>query len=374
MLERQKLMSAVELVKDRLLNLGGADYGEDRKIGLETAIRTGNIARDAGIEEWDWPQGVGLYGLKQLQDACGDDRFMPFFANWVRRNREQGLPSRNVNTTAPFLTLVQIMDRLPEADALRDLCRERAEWLMNGLPRTADGGFQHVTTAIGDRNGVILNEGQLWADTLFMAVLFLQKAGRVFGRPEWREEALRQVLVHIKYLYDKKTGLLYHGFSFPRMDNFGGIFWCRGNSWFTLGLTLYLEEAEELSPGVRQYLTDTFRAHAEGLRRNQAPSGLFHTILDDPSSYEESSGTAAIAAGLIRGIRAGFLGEDFRECAERAVSALVDNIAPDGTVLKVSAGTAMGMDADHYRGIACRPMAYGQALTLIALSEALKQA
>ena len=48
--------------------------------------------------------------------------------------------------------------------------------------------------------------------------------------------------------------------------------------------------------------------------------------------------------------------------------------AADGTVLKVSAGTAMGMDADHYRGIACRPMAYGQALTLIALSEALKQA
>ena len=155
------------------------------------------------------------------------------------------------------------------------------------------------------------------------------------------------------------------------MDNFGGIFWCRGNSWFTLGLTLYLEEAEELSPGVRQYLIDTFRAHAEGLRRNQAPSGLFHTILDDPSSYEESSGTAAIAAGLIRGIRAGFLGEDFRECAERAVSALLDNIAPDGTVLKVSAGTAMGMDADHYRGIACRPMAYGQSLTALALTEAL---
>ncbi|MBQ9212070.1 MAG: glycoside hydrolase family 88 protein [Clostridia bacterium] len=370
-MEREILLATIEKVKDRLLNLGGANYEEDKNISQAEAVRTGNVARDAGIEEWDWPQGVGLYGLKLLQDAYGDDRFLDFFAAWYRRNVEQGLPSRNVNTTAPYLTLVQLLDRLPEKAEYESLCRERAEWLMDGLPKTEDGGFQHVTTAIGDRNGVILNEGQLWADTLFMAVLFLQKAGRVFDRQDWREEALHQVLVHIKYLFDKNTGLLYHGYSFPRQDNFGGIFWCRGDSWFTLGLTLYLEEAEELSPGVRQYLIDTFRAHAEGLRKNQAPSGLFHTVVNDPSSYEEVSGSAAIAAGIIRGIRAGFLGEEYRPCAEKAISAIIANVAEDGTVQHVSAGTAMGMDVEHYKGIACRPMAYGQALTLIALCEAL---
>ena len=38
---------------------------------------------------------------------------------------------------------------------------------------------------------------------------------------------------------------------------------------------------------------------------------------------------------------------------------------------KVSAGTAMGMDRTHYLNIGIRPMAYGQALTLIALVEAM---
>ena len=32
----------------------------------------------------------------------------------------------------------------------------------------------------------------------------------------------------------------------------------------------------------------------------------------------------------------------------------------------------MGMNAEHYKGIGIRPMAYGQALTLIALCEALQ--
>lgn len=191
-------------------------------------------------------------------------------------------------------------------------------------------------------------------------------------RKDWRDEATHQVLLHIKYLYCKNNGLFYHGFSFIRNDNFGGIFWCRGNSWFTLGLTLFLEKADYLDGGTRQFIIDTFRTHAEALRSYQAEDGLFHTVIDDATSYEEASGTAAMAAGLLRGMKAGILDESYRVCADRAITALCDCVDTDGTVLKVSAGTAMGMNAEHYKGIGIRPMAYGQALTLIALCEALQ--
>lgn len=365
------LQQKTELTAHKLLNLGGADYDQDKNISLEEAMATGNVARDFGIEEWDWPQGVGLYGLSMLQEQTGQS-FLDFFENWFQSNIKKGLPSRNINTTAPYLTLLQIMNHLPEKESYEAMCIKQAEWLMNELPKTKDNGFQHVTSGIGDRNGVILNEGQLWADTLFMAVLFLQQMGSRYNRKEWKDEALHQVLVHIKYLYDKNSGLLYHGYSFLRNDNFGGIFWCRGNSWFTLGITLYLEQAEDLEQGTRQFLLDTFKTHAEALKRFQADSGLFHTILDDPTSYEEASGTAAITAGLIRGIRLGLLDETFIPCVRKAVTGLCGCVDTDGTVLKVSAGTAMGMDAEHYKHIGIRPMAYGQALTLIAFAEALK--
>ena len=253
------------------------------------------------------------------------------------------------------------------------MCLDHAQWLMDELPKTQDHGFQHVTTAIGDRNGVKLNEGEMWADTLFMTVLFLNKMGHLYNRRDWIEEATRQVLVHIKYLYDKHTGLFFHGWSFIENSNFGGIFWCRGNSWFTYGILEFLDVAREsLDPGVYNYIVDTFRAQVNALRKLQAPSGLWHTVLTDPDSYEEVSGSAAITAGILEAIKIGILDSSYEECAARAIEGICANVDTDGTVLNVSAGTGMGYDADHYKNIVIRPMAYGQSLALIALCEALK--
>ena len=369
---KEELLIKINLVMDKLIHLGGADYESDKDISLSDAIRTGNVARDFGIEEWDWPQGVGLYGLSKLQDFYGDGRFLGFFEKWYQDNIKKGLPSRNINTTAPYLTLVQVMDHLENRQTYEEMCLEQADWLIHDLPKTKEGGFQHVTSGIGDRNAVILNETQLWVDTLFMSALFLQQMGNRYGNETWKSEALHQVLLHIKYLYCKNNGLFYHGYSFQRNDNFGGIFWCRGNSWFTLGITLFLENSAHIDEGTRRYLTDTFQTHAQALRNCQDSQGLFHTILNDPSSYLEVSGTAAIAAGLLRGIKLGLLDDSFMDCADKAITAICDNVSDDGTVLNVSAGTAMGLDAEHYKGIGIRPMAYGQALALIALCEGLE--
>ncbi|MCR5717048.1 MAG: glycoside hydrolase family 88 protein, partial [Lachnospiraceae bacterium] len=185
----EQLLEKINLCADKLIHLGGADYEADKKIDLKDAIKTGNIARDFGIEEWDWPQGVGLYGLLRLQDYYGDDRFLSFYEDWYRKNLEIGLPSSNINTTAPFLPLVSLLDRLSDKERLEKLCVERADWLMKDLPKTTDNGFQHVTSAIGDRNGVTLHDGELWMDTLFMAVLFLQKMGNRYQKSEWQQEA-----------------------------------------------------------------------------------------------------------------------------------------------------------------------------------------
>ncbi|MCD7957482.1 MAG: glycoside hydrolase family 88 protein [Lachnospiraceae bacterium] len=367
------LLRKTEAVMDKLIHLGGADYESDKSISLEEAIRTGNVNRDFGIEEWDWPQGVGLFGLSMLQDYYGDKRFLDFFENWYESNLKRGLPSRNINTTAPYLTLLQIMDYLPEKEKYEQMCKEQADWLIRELPKTKEGGFQHVTSGIGNRNAVILNESELWLDTIFMAVLFLWRMGLRYQNETWKSEAEYQVLLHIKYLYNKTNGLFYHGFSFNRADNFGGVFWCRGNSWFTLGITLFLENRDELTASTRRYIETTFRTHTEALRELQAQDGLYHTILDDPESYEEASGSAAITAGIIRGIRLGILDDSFKSMADLGIQGIADSIAEDGTVLKVSAGTAMGMNSEHYKGIQVRPMAYGQSLALIALCEALRR-
>lgn len=364
------LMEKINLIANRLVNLGGANYEAD-KTGDKSEFSKGNIARDFGIEEWDWPQGVGLYGLTSLQQYLGDNRYQKFFNDWFTRNMEIGLPSKNINTTAPFLSLLANLESFHNPD-YEILCYNHAQWLVEELPKTLENGFQHVTSAIGDRNGVILHENELWVDTLVMAVLYLNQAGHHFKRQDWIDESIHQVLVHIKYLYDKKTGLFHHGWTFSTRDNFGGIFWGRGNSWFTFGIMDFIQSFDnDLNSGLREYFIDTYRSQVNALISLQSPSGLWHTVLDDPDSYEEVSGSSAITAGILKGIRTGVLDKSYCKYTNKAIDAICSNISEDGTVLNVSAGTGIGMNAERYKNVSIKPMAYGQALALIALTEAL---
>ena len=359
----------LELVIDKLLNLDGPQNEEELAKNGGEAI--GYFKRDFGIKEWDWPQGVGLYGLMKVMKAKKSDTYEDFLVQWYKENIGLGLPSKNINTTTPLLTLALLNEKLQNKE-FEELCLGWAEWLMDCIPRTKEGGFQHVTSANGDRQGVRLNENEMWIDTLFMTVLFLNKMGQLYNRQDWIDESIHQVLMHIKYLHDTKSNLFFHGWTFNGRNNFGGVFWCRGNSWFTVGILEYLEFfGGTLNAGVKQLIIDTYKGQVSKLKELQDEGGLWHTVLDDPTSYVEVSGSAAITAGILKGVRLGILDDSYLQCANKAIVAILDNVAEDGTVLNVSGGTGMGYNKDHYKNILIAPMAYGQSLTILALSEAL---
>ena len=367
-LKKEEITRKLDLVVNKLLTLGGPENETELENGGESI---GFFRRDFGISEWDWPQGVGLYGLYKIMMVEKKDEYREFLCSWFKSNMAEGLPSRNTNTTTPLLTLVQLNEICPDPE-FESLCLSWADWLMRCLPRTEEGGFQHVTSANGDRLGVRLNENEMWIDTLFMTVLFLNRMGQKYNRQDWISESIHQVLLHIKYLYDKKTGLFYHGWTFNTRDNFGGVFWCRGNSWFTAGILEYLEMFKgSLDAGVREFIVNTYKSQVRTLKKLQSQSGLWHTVLDDPASYEEVSGSAAITAGILKGIKLGILDDSYLDCAWKGVRAVMNNIDEEGTVLNVSGGTGMGADREHYKKILIAPMAYGQSLTILALIQAL---
>lgn len=367
-LKKEEITRKLDLVVNKLLTLGGPENETELENGGESI---GFFRRDFGISEWDWPQGVGLYGLYKIMMVEKKEEYREFLCSWFKNNMAEGLPSRNINTTTPLLTLVQLNEICPDPE-FESLCLSWADWLMRCLPRTEEGGFQHVTSANGDRLGVRLNENEMWIDTLFMTVLFLNRMGQKYNRQDWISESIHQVLLHIKYLYDKKTGLFYHGWTFNTRDNFGGVFWCRGNSWFTAGILEYLEMFKgSLDAGVRDFIVNTYKSQVRTLKKLQSQSGLWHTVLDDPASYEEVSGSAAITAGILKGIKLGILDDSYLDCAWKGVRAVMNNIDEEGTVLNVSGGTGMGADREHYKKILIAPMAYGQSLTILALIQAL---
>lgn len=338
----------------------------DRVMGKLLAVRgDGDLHDHFTLDTWEWPQGVALYAMIKVYQAQGDDALLKKIIAWYDRRMAMGLPSRNINTTAPMLGMTYVYEITGE-EKYRAAVADWAEWVMRDLPRTDEGGFQHITSDD-------FNAQQIWDDTLFMTVLFLYRAGRVLGREAYKEEAKYQFLLHIKYLHSQRDHLWYHGYCFEGGHHFAGAYWCRGNSWFTAGAVDFLEWLEEDS--VKRLIQTTFISQCAALKACQdQTSGLWHTLLDDPASYLETSGSAAMAYGLLKGVRLGILPEgDYAACALRAAEGVIRQVKPDGEVQGVSYGTPMGRDRDFYRHVPIRPTAYGQGLTFLMLTELLSK-
>ena len=164
--------------------------------------------------------GTGLYGAFRNAEARGDVAAFDRLARWYERQIARGLP------TAPMPALSCLADRLGRQD-WRALCLDWAEWLPSGLPKTEEGGFEHIMKE-GRR------PGQLWNDTPVMAVLFLAQTGRMCAREDMVAEAHYQFLTHIRFLADPRTGLFFHGWTFERRRNFARARWARGNAWVSI--------------------------------------------------------------------------------------------------------------------------------------------
>jgi unsaturated rhamnogalacturonyl hydrolase len=314
------------------------------------------------FDSWEWPQGVGLYGLARLWQSTGRHELRTILETWYAARLAEGLPPLNVNTTAPMLALSLLWGETREKrwQAALDQWASR---VMREMPRTREGGFEHN---VSDKN----NAGELWDDTLFMVALFLASYGEKSGRAELVDEAVRQFLVHTRYLADPATGLWFHGWTFQGNHNFARARWARGNAWITAGI-LDLFELATLPVSVRDFLTGVLESQVGTLLKLQAPSGAWRTLLDDENSYEEISATAGFGYGLLKGYRVGIGDKAWRDAGLRALSAVLKNIDSSGTVLNVSYGTRMGHDLDFYRAIPIQPTGYGQALAMLCLSEGL---
>ena len=193
--------------------------------------------------------------------------------------------------------------------------------------------------------------------------------GRISGKKEYTDEAVYQVLVHTKYLADRKTGLWFHGWTFRERNNFAGAFWGRGNSWITAAIPEFLSIVSCAEPE-RRYLTEVLIRQVEALVKNQDASGMWHTLIDDESSYLEASATCGIAYGILRACNMGLIDAKYRAYAEKALAPVLDCIDEDGVVQKVSYGTPMGRESkDFYRQIPIKSMPYGQALAMLFLME-----
>lgn len=324
----------------------------------------GRVIDTKGWDGWEWTHGIGLYGLWEYYAQTGEQAIRHLIEAWFDRHLAQGT-TKNVNTMAVFLTAACLYEDGGDR-RLAPWLEAWADWVMRIMPRTQHGGLQHITLAEENRE-------QLWDDTLMMTVIPLTKIGLVLGRRDYVDEAIFQFLTHVTYLLDRDSGLWFHGWTFEGGHNFARARWARGNSWVTMVIPEFLALAGDAVPrSVRRYLTEILIAQVCALVRYQDASGMWHTLIDDPNSYLETSATAGFAYGILKAIRTGLLGEEYFATADKAVRAVTAHIDVTGELCQVSFGTGMGQNLQFYRDIPLTSMPYGQAMAILCLQEYLR--
>ena len=290
---------------------------------------------------WDWPCGVAYYGISKAYEVTGDEAYLKAMKDRVDEYIELGLPKVwTVNACAMGHCLITLYHATKD-QRYWDILMSKVEYLRRDALRFGDSVLQHTVSANNDF------PEQCWADTLFMAAFLLLRVGVELKDEEIIDDALNQYYWHIRYLQDKDSGLWYHGYNNITGDHMSGFYWARANAWaaYTMSQVGMILPEAYLYPKFLD-IVGSINDQLAALKLYQTENGLWHTIVDDPDSYEELSASCGIAAAMLSKGNPLHL-----KYIAKALPGILENISADGRVMNVSGGTAVMRDRDGYRNI-----------------------
>ena len=124
-------------------------------------------------------------------------------------------------------------------------------------------------------------------------------------------------------------------------------YWGRGNGFAAMGLAESLTYLPEAHPDWYAVMS-MYRRLMESLRRLQHPSGLLPQVLDFPGSYLEFTATCMMGYAMGRGLRRGWLTDEFRYTVNLAWQGVSERIDDLGNVVDACASTGVQGNVRDY--------------------------
>ncbi len=229
------------------------------------------------------------------------------------------LDSNNTFSSSPYDSLIQVM----------------ADYVMNRQFRLPDGTLCRPEP----------QRWTVWSDDQFMSIPFLVRMGKLTSQDKYYNEALKQIINFHKYLFVPAEGLYKHGW-FSWTGKRSAVYWGRANGWAAWAISEALKYIPANILGYNK-VKKLFINYLYGLIKVQDKDGMWHQVLNDPSSYEETSCTAMFTIALSRAIQHGWLNKKYSANVQKAWAALTKRIS-GGIVEGICGGTGMGSTAKFY--------------------------
>jgi unsaturated rhamnogalacturonyl hydrolase len=360
-------------------------------------VTTLEAARAAKTPEgltWSYPWGVTLYGILRSTDATKDEAVSRFvvehdqligrYYTWLtgvsktldieanpdakefvhRTKLRQLMRLGSLDSCGAMATqMLEMMLRHPDkiTPEMKVVVERAADWVVNKQARLPEGTLWRPKSPEGPT---------VWPDDLYMGGVFLTRWYLYTGDRKHIDDAALQVIKMAERMQDK-DGLWFHGY-FENDKKTGPIKWGRGMGWAVLCTAEVLSVMPEDHPD-RAKVLEIFRRSVEGLKKHQAPSGMWRQIVDMPDLWEETSATAMFAYSIARGANRGWLDAADMAVARKAFEALTTQVNADGSVENTCEGTNIRLDVAYYRDRQ-RPQndRHGVGVLLLAGTEVLK--
>ena len=302
-----------------------------------------------------YSQGVGCCAMLQLWHATGDRTYFDYVEKLADTLVDAEGRIHRYDREAYNLDFINSGKYL--FDCYAETGKEKYRLAMDRLvdqlreqPRTSDGGFWHKRRY----------EHQIWLDGLYMCSPFLAQYGAVFDRPEWIEEAVRQIRLCHLHTHDPATGLYHHAWDESRSQRWADPatghspnFWGRSIGWWFMALVDNLDFIPAGHPA-RAEIIGYLRGLADALPRYRR-GGLWYQVLDcpdRPGNYPEATVTAQFMYAYAKAVNRGYLPARYRRYAREAFEALTERMIfadDEGTLSLIGCCAVGGLGGNPYR-------------------------
>jgi unsaturated rhamnogalacturonyl hydrolase len=283
----------------------------------------------AKTEKWSYEQGVLLKGMEYVWLNTADGKYFNFIqhsidrfvndAGTIKTYKLDDYNIDNINEGKLLLTLYRVTEKEKYKKAA-DLLREQ----LRTQPRTHEGGFWHKK----------IYPYQMWLDGLYMGEPFYAEYAATFHEDAAFDDIARQFIWIEAHARDPKTGLLYHGWDESKQQRWAnpqtGLspnFWARAIGWYAMALVDTLDYFPQNHPQ-RAELIAILKRLAPAIAKYQEPKfGLWYQVLDkgtEKGNYFEASAACMFVYALAKGVRHGYLPEQYLAVAEKGFQGILD--------------------------------------------------
>jgi len=306
---------------------------------------------------WHYEHGLQVMAIQKVGEVTGEAHYKRFVLDWIDQFVQPNGDIRTYRADEYNLDLINAGKLLFGAFELTgdDRYRKALDLLLEQLrkqPRTNSNGFWHKK----------IYPYQMWLDGIYMVQPFLAEYAHRFDQPAIFKDVAHQICLIEEHTRDEKMGLLYHAWDESKTQRWADPvtgcsphFWGRGIGWYVMAVVDVLDHFPRQQASRQDLITVLNRTAGALVKVQDETSGLWYQILDlpdRPGNYLEASASAMFVYAFAKGVRNGYLIQDYLLSARRGYHGLLQNlIKVDSQGLLTLEGTCSGagLGGEPYR-------------------------